>query len=44
MNIDDITPLAVSIVLFFDFPQSFKTVLPDLYDLYVTIFNINPAE
>lgn len=43
MNIDDITPLAVSIVLFFDFPQSFKTILPDLYDLYVTIFNINPA-
>jgi hypothetical protein len=40
MNLDDITPLAVSIVFFFDFPQKFKAVLPELYGQYATIFNV----
>lgn len=42
MNIDDITPLAVSIVFFFDFPEKFKVVLPDLYKQYSGIFNQEP--
>ncbi|KAA3625398.1 MAG: hypothetical protein DWQ02_21855 [Bacteroidetes bacterium] len=40
MNIDDISPLAVSIMFFFDFPEKFKETLPDLDALYSGIFNV----
>lgn len=43
MNLDDITPLPVSITFFFDFPKQLKAVLPELYDSFKDIFKQDPA-
>ena len=42
INLDDITPLPVSICHFFVFPDKFQQVFPELYRKYTAIFNQIP--
>lgn len=42
IGLPDIDPLAVSIVMFFNFPEKFKSILPNIYERYKDIFNQDP--
>jgi Mlc titration factor MtfA (ptsG expression regulator) len=40
-NLDD---FGVAACHFFSFPQAFQKMLPDLYQLFVNIFKLNPVD
>jgi len=42
IGLPDIDPLPVSICLFFDYPEKFKTILPEVYGQLVDVFNQDP--
>ena len=42
INLEDIDPLAVSIVHFFTFPKKFNELLPEVYRTYTDIFQQDP--
>lgn len=42
MNLPDVEAYPVSVNFFFYYPEKFKTVLPDVYEKYKTIFNLDP--
>ena len=41
---DKINPLGVSINLFFEAPAMFKEMMPNDFEKYQTIFNLNPLQ
>ena len=42
MNLPDVEAYPVSVNFFFYYPEKFKEVLPDVYEKYKTIFNLDP--
>ena len=43
INLPEIDPEPVSIVHFFVFPERFKAVLPEMYQMYCEIFQQDPV-
>lgn len=41
---DKINPLGVSVNLFFEAPKMFKEMMPDGFEKYQTVFNLNPLQ
>ena len=44
VGIPEISPRPVSVHHFFVFPKKFQAALPELFEAYVQIFNLNPLE
>ena len=42
MNLPDVEAYPVSVNFFFYYPEKFKAVLPEVYEKYKTIFNLDP--
>jgi Mlc titration factor MtfA (ptsG expression regulator) len=42
INLEGLSPIPISIVHFFMYPQAFQAVLPDLFELYTRLFRQNP--
>jgi len=42
MNLPDVDTYPVSVNFFFYYPEKFKEMLPDVYEKYKTIFNLDP--